>query len=258
MNKGEALEKVLQMMKIVTSTNHEGERTAAESQAVKLRLIHGISDADLDRARAVDGFESKGGMAAGLFGGTFFYNDKVRAVHVAAIKAEIEAALAKIAQKDLGLQVKCLADLYDDLRGLVETGAKKESYQFRAIQWHRNEAIKKFYTQERERLLASGHHTSTGMGKQSLHEWVVMAVQRSNDLTKAQIEAIVGYHSDDWIWEEMEEKARAEAKEAGCTCQGHFTGKRTKKKINEGISRGTRYEPRRLVHMYGCALRGKV
>jgi hypothetical protein len=250
MNRDEAIEKVIQMVKLADSTTHEGEDDAARRQITRLRLQHGISDADLERAQAVDDVESSGGLG-GLFAGSFFYNDKIRGVHVAAIRNEIEAALAKIARQDLKLQLKCLAALYDDLRGLVESGAKKESYNFPSIQARRNEVIKKLYAQERERI----ERDRTSRNKWWIHSQAVQAVTFLNELTKAQVEAAVGIHEDDEWWERSMQSMIEQAKKEGCDCKAYFVGKRTKSRVTEGPARGgTSYNPGQLRHQYGCAI----
>jgi hypothetical protein len=244
LNKGEAIEQVLQMIKLAGSTTHDGERDNAEAQAIRLRLQHGISDADLERAQTVDQIDSSGGLG-GLFSGTFFYNDKIRLVHVAAVREEIEKGLAKIARQDLKLQVKCLVELYDDLRGLVETGSKKESYKTKAVQWHRNQAVKLLYAEELAQLKSRGYSTRP----RTLHETAVLNTTFLNDLSKAQVEAIVGIKEEDWTWQEIEEQLIEAAREEGCTCQPSFQGKRSK----ERLDRYTRHwNPGKMVHQPGC------
>lgn len=266
MDKGEATEKVVQMLKIVASTNHEGESDAAMSQAIRLRLTHGISDADLERAQ---GSEERASQPGGLFGGwlgsSMYYHDNIRLIHVEAIKENIQAALRKIGKRDIDSQVRMLADLYDDLRGLVEAGAKKESYRERAVQWHRNQAVKKLYEEEckkyvaRERELHRQHPQMFGRNWQGPDKWIVheralFATTLGTNLTKAQVEAIVGIKADDQTWEQVKELRIKEAKEQGCTCTPRFYGKRQKTKPDKWT---THYDLGPMTHMRDCALQRK-
>lgn len=259
MNKTDAVAKVLQMQKLAASTNSDGERANAESQAARLRLQHGITDSDLRGANAVD--ETFGGLG-GMFTHMFFYRETLHP-YVEAAKAEIEKALAIIdALGDTNRQVEYLSKLYDDLNGMVTSGAKEEKYseyvakpenvgrfrpQFAAIQRRRNEAVKKLYEEHRQRLLKQGYEP----GSQHLHTMAVMYAARY--VTKAQVEAIVGINEDDFLWPIFEQHRIDEVKEQGCDCKPRFTGKRTKKRGMTVNGPGTTYDCGTLVHQDGCA-----
>ena len=122
-----------------------------------------------------------------------------------------------------------LSELYEDLRGLIESPAKKESYAWPPIKVRRNDAVKRHYTEAKQRIAeSSSHGVKTRV---SIHRDTIHAITVPTVLTKGQIETIVGVKEEILRGLDLDQRWRDDAKEKGCTCEPTMTGRWREEKV---------------------------
>lgn len=229
MNKIEAIAQVVQMTKLAESTIHEGEAETARAQVLKMRLRHGISDADL--AATVSESESEDFV---FFGHKmFFYSREIEPI-VREIQVLIDRACAKLDTEDARNRMEGYCKLFNELRWLIDaktsdqhrpniwervsadaTNAKAIYDQIRAfkrLQQRRDDAVRAFYHEEYKSHAALGNEGRPDNERPRSwdHRWARDITAMHSDLRKPQVESIVGVTEDDLL---RQEQAEYEARE---------------------------------------------
>ena len=212
MDRAQAIQKVLDINRMTASSTFDGEVEVSKEMATQLRSKFDISDEDI--AAAVHYHEN-----FTLFGRRVRFFDYRRIdPHLKAIKDHIAIVLGMIANVDepweemkLRQQVDLLGRFYRDLRDIVVANdsdryhARSGQGQVRMVQGHYYAAVKAYYDAlvARER---SEHEARHGQERDRIRERqaqldmdvhrYALSVMTSRDLTKAQVESIVGVHED--------------------------------------------------------------
>lgn len=154
----------------------EGERSNARDAAIKLRLKHGISDADLEESEHED-------MV--IMGVSIFRYSNVFQPKVKQIKAAVEH-LVKLAEEGPD-PIRDLWQLYDDLRLVVEGNGFRSG-----LHQARDAAIKKEYLAQVEHFMKEDPE----MGEAWIHHQAFFHTRlKCSDIRKDHLERIVGASS---------------------------------------------------------------
>lgn len=204
MNKSDAIQRIVQMQKLMERTDKEGEKEAALNMIVRLKAQFELTDREIERRQAIE--EAGGADARGFsfFGDRghkpWFYEVRLKD-YITTISDTIEEVLQIVATQDAENQVHLLCQVHDALRAIVDKDARDAGYAKLNVGRARNEAIQRAYKEQYERFAREGRWGMTSDDPRKLHEWTVEAVTGMagypSNLTKISVEAAVGVRTED-------------------------------------------------------------
>lgn len=196
MIKSEAMAKVLDMHALAEGDTTMGEAAAAIEQAIKLRLKFGISDGELELAKAARDLNNEGMV------NTLFFHSRVIAGHLANIEGEMQAVLDEMDRLPLADRLSYYCQFYRDMRARIDSRAVNARYGFRALALRRDDVVREYYRQE---LLA--YYEQGFRDKVMAHEHARSYTSIHSDLDKATVERIVGISEKNLMqeaWQELQ------------------------------------------------------
>lgn len=189
MIKSEVMAKVLDMIALSEGDTTMGEAAMALEQVIKLRLKYGISDGELETAKAARYLTNQGNEH--LAKKWFFYSRAIQP-HLTNIEMEMQAALDEMDRLDIGDRMQRYCQFLQEMRSRIEAKAANAQHGFRALALRRDDVVREYYQAELEAYRVQGF-TDEVMAHQHARSYTSM----HSDLDKATVERIVGVREKD-------------------------------------------------------------